>query len=205
MVSIAIMAGGQSKRMGRDKAFLNVGGRRVIERVLARVKPLTDDLLLSTNFPQKYQEFGLRMVPDIYPDKAALGGIYSAIHAARHSHLLVVACDMPFLNVALLEYLIELAHTADVIVPLVDPPQPETLHAVYSKSCLPAIQSRLLANRLRIIGFFEDVTVRYVEREEIAQFDPHFYSFINMNTPEEWRQVQQLAAKLESYREPGEI
>ncbi len=130
MVSVAVLAGGQSRRMGQDKAFLEVGGRPVIERVLAQVKPLSDDLFISANAPQKYARFGLPIVPDIYSDKAALGGLYSVIHAARHNHVLVVACDMPFLNVALLQHLIDLAPTADVVVPLIDPPQPETLHAV---------------------------------------------------------------------------
>lgn len=198
MVSVAVLAGGQSKRMGQDKAFLEVGGQPVIERVLAQVEPLTDDLFISANAPQRYAHLGLPIVPDIYPDKAALGGLYSVIQTARHPHVLVVACDMPFLNVALLRYLIELAPTADIVVPLISPPQPETLHAIYSKNCLPAIKARLLADKLRIIGFFEDVSVRYIERNEVARFDPHFHSFINMNTPEEWKKVQAIAKAQEN-------
>jgi molybdopterin-guanine dinucleotide biosynthesis protein A len=197
LVSIAVLAGGQSKRMGQDKAFLEVGGEPVIERVLAVVRPLSDDCFISTNSPTKYEQFSLRLVSDIYPDKAALGGIYSVIQAARHPAVLVVACDMPFLQADLLNYLMELAPLADVVVPLINPPQPETLHAVYSKRCLPAIESRLLANRLRITGFFEEVSVRYVERSEIATFDPDFHSFVNMNTPTEWQAVQVLASKLD--------
>jgi molybdopterin-guanine dinucleotide biosynthesis protein A len=186
--------------MGQDKAFLEVGGRRVIDRVLARLKPLTDDLFIGTNSPEKYREFGLRLVSDVYPDKAALGGIYSAIMAARYTRVLIVACDMPFLNIGLLQHLIELAPTADVVAPLIEPPQPETLHAVYSKSCLPAIEPRLLADKLRVIGFFEEVSVRYVEREEVARFDPDFYSFLNMNTPDEWHRIQSLATRLDADR-----
>ncbi len=196
MVSIAVLAGGQSTRMGQDKAFLKVGGESVIERVLAVVRPLSDDCFISTNSPAKYEQFGLRLVSDIYPNKAALGGIYTVIQAARHLGVLVVACDMPFLQVDLLNYLMELAPLADVVVPVVNPPQPETLHAIYSKRCLPAIESRLFANRLRITGFFEAVSVRYVERQEIATFDPDFHSFVNMNTPSEWQAVQALADKL---------
>lgn len=184
--------------MGQNKAFLEVGGRRVIERVLEVVSPLTDDLFISTNSAEQYTEFGLRLVADIYPDKAALGGIYSVIHAARYDAVLVVACDMPFLNAGLLKYLIELAPLADVIAPVPEPPQPETLHAVYSKRCLPAIETRLLANKLRVIGFFDDVSVRYVDRVEIAKFDPQFYSFVNMNTPSEWQTVRELAARLDA-------
>ena len=122
LVSVAVLAGGQSKRMGQNKAFLEVGGQRVIARVLDTVRTLTDDLFISTNTPEQYEQFGLRMVGDIYPDKATLGGIYSAIEAAHHHHVLVVACDMPFLKRDLLRYLLELAPTAEVVAPLITPP-----------------------------------------------------------------------------------
>lgn len=193
MISVAILAGGQSRRMGQDKAFLKVGQQMTIERVIARVRHLTDDLIISTNSPDQYRQFGWRMVGDVYPGKAALGGIYSAIRAARHQHVLVVACDLPFLNARLLQYMAGMAHTADVIAPLINPPQPETTHTIYSKSCLPAIESRLQANRLRIIGFFGEVNVRYLDRAEIVRFDPELHSFINMNTPEDWERVKKLA------------
>lgn len=195
MVSIAILAGGQSKRMGRDKAFLEVGGSPLIERVLVRVKPLTDDLFISANSPEKYKRFGLRTVTDVYPNKAALGGIYSAIKAARHDNVLILACDIPFLNIDLLQHLINLAPIANVVAPLIEPAQPETLLTVYSKSCLPVIKPQLLANRLRIVDFFDEVSVRYVERDEVAKFDPEFHSFININTPADWRRAQMLAEK----------
>lgn len=196
VISVAVLAGGQSKRMGQDKAFLEVGGSQVIERVLTRLKPLTDDLFISTNAPKKYKRFGLRLVGDIYPNKATLGGIYSAIQAARYTRVLVVACDMPFLKVALLRYLISLADSADVIAPLITPPQPETTHTIYSKACLPAIEACLLENKLKIIGFFQQVSVRYVERTEVARYDPDFYSFVNMNTPEDWQRVKAISKQI---------
>jgi molybdopterin-guanine dinucleotide biosynthesis protein A len=182
--------------MGQDKAWLEVGNQLAIERVLAKVQGLSDDIYISTNSPEQYKKFGMRLVEDIYPNKAALGGIYSAIHAARYQHTLIVACDMPFLKIELLRYLVSLAPTADVIAPLIEPPQPETMHTIYSKKCLPAIESRLLRNKLRIIGFFSDVSVRYVDRDEIAKFDPNLYSFINMNTPQDWEEVRAMVKKL---------
>ncbi len=192
-VSVAVLAGGRSKRMGRDKAFLPVGERRVIDRVLSRVEALSDDLFINTNRPEQYRQFGLPLVADIYPHKAALGGIYTAIRAARYPAVLVVGCDMPFLNPGLLAYLMRLAPTADIVTPLVEAGQPETLHAVYGKNCLPAIEAQLQADNLRILGFFAEVTVRYVDRAEVARFDPDFHSFINLNTPQDWRQAQKLA------------
>ena len=153
---------------------------------------MTDDLFINANTPAEYDQFRLRVEPDVYPGRAALGGIYTAVRAAKYHHVLVVACDMPFLNFRLLRYLADLAPTADVVVPLVTPPQPETLHAIYSKTCLPAIESRLRASQLRIIGFFDEVSVRYIERQDVARFDPTFRSFINLNTPDDLEEARRL-------------
>jgi molybdopterin-guanine dinucleotide biosynthesis protein A len=190
MISVAILAGGQSKRMGRDKAFLTVGDQLLIERVINRIQRLTDDLFVSTNSPEKYARFGLRCVVDVFPGKAALGGIYSALRAAQHPYVLVVACDMPLLNTALLQYLIDLASTADAVVPIINPPHPETLHAVYSKKTIPAIKTRLQDNDLRLLDLYDDISVRYVDRSEIIPFDPEFLSFVNVNTPDDWKRFR---------------
>jgi molybdopterin-guanine dinucleotide biosynthesis protein A len=128
-------------------------------------------------------------VLDIYPGKAALGGIYSALRAAQYPNVLVVACDMPLLNTALLQYLIDLASTADAVVPVVSPAHPETLHAVYSKKSIPAIETRLQNNDLRVLDLFDDIFVRYVDGNEIAPFDPEFLSFVNVNTPDDWEKA----------------
>jgi molybdopterin-guanine dinucleotide biosynthesis protein A len=191
-VSVAILAGGQSRRMGRDKAVLPVGGRPVIERVIECVMPLSDDVTIITNTPEKYHHLGYRMESDVYPGKGSLGGIYTAIHMARYSYCLVVACDMPFLNPNLLQHLMTLTSGFDVVIPCIKD-FPETMHAIYGKGCLEPIERRLLADQLKIVAFFEDVRVRYVERDEVARFDPNFYSFLNMNTPGDWEQVQRLA------------
>lgn len=192
VVSIGILAGGKSKRMGQDKAFLQVGGKLVIERIIETVQSLTDDLFINTNTPHQYERFGLRLVEDVIPDKATLGGIYSTIQAANHEHVLIVACDMPLLNQALLRHMISLAATADIVIPLIHPPQPETTHAVYSRNCLPAIKSRLEADKLRVIGFFGEVSIHYLSKEAILPFDPQLHTFINMNTTEEWEQVKRI-------------
>jgi len=190
-ISVAILAGGQSRRMGQDKALLPLGGRLVIEWVFERVMPLSSDLIIIANTPAKYRHLGYRVVGDVYPGKGALGGIYTAVHAARHPHCLIVACDMPFLNTDLLRYLVSLAPGFDVVVPRIEG-FPETTHAVYGKGCLEPIRQRLLADELRIIGFFDEVRVRYVERDDVARFDSSFGSFLNMNTPDDWERVRQM-------------
>jgi molybdopterin-guanine dinucleotide biosynthesis protein A len=191
-ISVAVLAGGQSSRMGQDKAWLPVGGRPVVERVVERVAPLSDDVLLIANVHAPYGRLPARLVGDVYPGKGSLGGIYTALQAARYDHCLVVACDMPFLDAGLLRYLIGLAPSYDVVVPRVEG-FPETLHAIYGKRCLEPIQRRLLAGQLKIVGFFDEVRVRYVERDDVACFDPQFRSFMNMNTPADWERLQQLA------------
>ena len=193
-ISVAVLAGGQSRRMGRDKAFLPVGGRPVVERVVERLALLSDDMLLIANTHAPYRHLSARLVGDAYPGQGSLGGIYTALHAACHDHCLVVACDMPFLNADLLRYLIGLSPGYDVVIPRVEE-FPETLHAVYGKRCLEPIQRRLLDGQLKIVGFFDEVRVRYVERDDVARFDPAFRSFMNMNTPADWERVQQLAAQ----------
>jgi molybdopterin-guanine dinucleotide biosynthesis protein A len=130
----------------------------------------------------------------VYPGKGSLGGIYTAVHAALYSHCLVVACDMPFLNADLLWYLAQVASGFDVVVPRIGE-FPETLHAVYGKECLEPIRQCLLADRLKIISFFDDVRVRYVERDEVARFDPTFRSFLNINTPDDWERVRRTVGE----------
>jgi molybdopterin-guanine dinucleotide biosynthesis protein A len=178
--------------MGQAKAWLPVGGRPVVERVVERVAPLSDDVLLIGHVDGPHQHLAARPVDDVYPGQGPLGGIYTALQAARYDTCLVVACDMPFLDAGLLRYLIGLAPGYDVVVPRVAG-FPETLHAVYGKRCLDPIQRRLLAGQLKIVGFFDEVRVRTVERDDVARFDPQFRSFMNMNTPADWERLQQLA------------
>ncbi|WP_420643108.1 molybdenum cofactor guanylyltransferase [Candidatus Leptofilum sp.] len=183
-LTVAIMAGGKSSRMGTDKSFVLFEGRPMIEVVIETVAGLGDETLLIINKPNDYRHLNLPMVSDIYPDRGPLGGIYTAVHAATYPHTLVVACDMPWINRSLLEYMITLRETADVIVPRWEK-FPEPLHAIYSKACLPAIEDKLKEKRLKITGFFGQVNVRFVERGEIEQFDANGRSFANINSPED--------------------
>ncbi len=183
-LTVALQAGGKSSRMGRDKSFVPFQGRPMIEWVMERVAGLGRETILVTNKPDEYAQLGLPMVGDILPDKGPLGGIYTAIERASLPHVLIVACDMPWLNRPLLNHMISLRNEADVIVPRWDR-FPEPLHAVYSKHCLGPIKKRLAADQLKITGFFGQVDVRFVDRDEIARFDPVGRSFANINTPDD--------------------
>lgn len=194
--SLAIMAGGKSSRMGRDKSFVQVGGQTIIERVLQRTANLGQaETILITNQPGDYAHLGLPMVSDVIEDKGSLGGIYTAITHSQQEYTLVIACDMPFVSAPLLKYMLSFInenHQYDVIVPRVDG-YPQGLHAIYRKTCLEPIRERVEANQLKVIGFYEDMAMRYLDETEYQTYDADKAAFININTPEELQKAQQLA------------
>jgi molybdopterin-guanine dinucleotide biosynthesis protein A len=183
-ITVVIMAGGKSSRMGVDKSFVPLLGKPMIEHVLARVKGLGDELILITNKPDDYAYLQLPTFGDIYPECGPLGGLHTALYHAHQPHILVVACDMPWLKRPLLAHMIALRQTAHIIVPRWGK-FPEPLHAVYSKACLAPIEENLQAGRFKIVAFYGRVQVRYLERETIARFDPEGKSFSNVNTLED--------------------
>jgi len=190
-LTVAIVAGGKSSRMGTDKSFASLLGKPMIEHVIERVADLgQSETLIITNRPDDYAYLGLPMYADVIPDSGSLGGIYTAIHSSRCEYTLVVACDMPFVSPKLLRYMISLCDgVCDVIVPRVDG-YPEGLHALYRKTCLLPIRRRLEAQQLKVIGFYGEVNVRYLDEPEYAALDPNGMSFQNINTPDELRTAE---------------
>lgn len=192
-ITIAIMAGGKSSRMGTDKAFVRVLGRPLIEDLVENLSGLGQEMILITNQPDGYRYLGLPLFSDVLPDKGALGGIYTALHHSTQPHILCVACDMPFVVRPLLEHLMALAPEGDVIMPRLNG-EAEPFRAVYAReACLGPIRTSLDSNRMRIISFFPQVRVRWVEQMEIERFDPKHLSFFNVNTPEDLIEARRLA------------
>ncbi len=191
--TLAIIAGGQSRRMGRDKAFVELGGSALIERVIRRSADLGQaETILITNKPAVFAYLGLPMYRDIQPGKGSLGGIYTALVKATSPAVLVLACDMPFVNNDLLRFMLtQLDAATDIVVPRVDG-YPQALHAIYQKTCIAPIRAQLEANRLKIIRFYDQMRVRYLDEADYAEFDPTGASFANLNTPAELEQARQL-------------
>jgi molybdopterin-guanine dinucleotide biosynthesis protein A len=184
-VTGVVQAGGKSTRMGgAPKALVELGGRRLIERVVEVVRDVVDDLMLVTNTPDLYRFLGVPMVPDLFADHGSLGGLYSGLAAVPGDAAFTVACDMPFLHPAVARLVVERAGEADVVVPRAGD-QLQTLHALYGKACLPAMQARLRAGRLKITGFFDGVRVLEVPEAEVARLADPARVFMNLNTPEE--------------------
>jgi len=194
MLSVVINAGGESRRMGENKALKPFGGQALIARMVARVRPVADEIIVTTNQPEDFAFLNLPLAGDLIPGKGALSGLHAAVAAARHEWVAVLACDMPFVSAKLLAFLRDLIvrEQADVVIPaLADGLEP--LHAIYRRAtCLPAIEAALAAEQRRLISWFPSVRVREVSAAEIATLDPHFYSFINVNTPEEFQQAELL-------------
>lgn len=178
------MAGGKSRRMGRDKAWLDLGdGRPIVRRVADVLSSVADEVIVVAN-DDRYLALGLPVVADRYPGIGPLGGIATALSAASNEAVIVVACDMPFLSEDVLRLLIERSADADVVLPRVGG-EDEPLHALYTKRCLPAIERAISEGRLRANAFLGDVRVRAISEDDLRVVDPGLRSFINVNTPEE--------------------
>lgn len=196
MLTVCIQAGGASSRMGEDKALKPFLGRPLIQRVVDRLSPVADEVIVTTNRPADYAFLNLRLFPDLKPDRGALGGLYTAVASANQPIVAVVACDMPFANPRLIEGMSRLLvkEEADVVIAKTDEGY-EPLHAVYRReTCLPAIESAIAADLWKVIAWFPQVRVVELSAEEVKAFDPQGLAFWNVNTPEEFAEAQRIAS-----------
>jgi molybdopterin-guanine dinucleotide biosynthesis protein A len=195
-ITSVILAGGKSRRLGRRKALESVGGRSIIERAVEQLKPLTGQILVVTSREQFGFPFACQaeILADLYPGKGPLGGIFTGLLASQSSQCLVVACDMPFLNTELLQYMIELSYDFDMVIPRLGEGMLEPLHAIYSKNCLGNIRSQLESDELKAYSVLNAMRVRYVERSECEKFDPQLLSFFNVNCQPDLDQAVMLAS-----------
>jgi molybdenum cofactor guanylyltransferase len=209
-VTGVVLAGGKSRRLGRDKATLrwppdDPGARTLLDLTVSRLAQVCDDVLVVGDRAAEEVPAGARIVADRYPDAGSLGGICTGLEAARHERTLVVATDMPFLDVALLRWLASQQGEWDALVPVWDdrtiagPPEP--LHAVYRKSCLPVLRGRIEAGQLRIHELLRAVRTREVRRHEYAPLDPEGRSFFNLNAPEDLEQALRMAGERKTAHE----
>ena len=189
-----ILAGGKSRRMGRDKSHMTLGGETLVARAVRTLRALSDDVVVVTNTPESFSGLAARLTGDVIAGGGALSGIHAGLAAARHEFALVVACDMPFLNLALLQHMTSLAPGYDAVVPHWQG-ELEPLHAIYSRQCVTVVEPILRQGGGRIVEFYAAVRVRYLEPEEITRFDPEGLSFFNINSPEDWGRAQELAAR----------
>ena len=198
-----ILAGGRSRRLGRAKALEPFQGEPMIRRVISRLSQVTGDLVFVVN--DQEQASALPITPDnvslpyktavdLYPDGGSLGGIFTGLSAADSQWAFVVACDMPFLNVDLMNQMLSLRDNNDAVVPRTDG-YPEPTHALYNKTCLPRMEKRLQNNDLKIARFFDEVTMCFIEEAEVRDIDKDLVSFFNVNTQDDLDRALALAAE----------
>jgi molybdopterin-guanine dinucleotide biosynthesis protein A len=195
MLTICIQAGGQSSRMGEDKALKTFLGRPLIQRVIDRLSPIADEIIVTTNHPEEYTFLDRPLFSDLKPSRGALGGLYTAIASASHPFVAVVACDMPFASATFFEaatkHMVE--EEVDVVIAKTEEGY-EPLHAVYRRAtCLPAIEAAIDTDQWKVIAWFPQVKVRVLTPEEIKRYDPPGLAFWNVNTPEEFSKAEGLA------------
>jgi molybdenum cofactor guanylyltransferase len=183
-IQAAVLTGGMSRRMGRDKATMSFGNMTALGLVLQAVQAVTDDVLIVGDRPA-YHRFDVPVYADLVPGQGPLGGILTALAYSRHTHTLLVACDMPLVSSGLLQAMAAVERTYDVLVPVHSDGRFEPLCAVYSDECLHAAENLIAAGALRVDGLFEQVTVHQLDETWLRRFDQSLESFTNMNTPED--------------------
>ncbi|UFS68531.1 formate dehydrogenase accessory sulfurtransferase FdhD [Geomonas sp. RF6] len=189
LVTGVILAGGKSSRMESNKALLPIKGERFIERLYRQLSEVCAEVLVVTNTPEVYHFLPCRKVPDHFPGAGSLAGIHAGLRHSATPFIFAVACDMPYLNTELVRHLAVAAPGHEVVLPR-SAHGYEPLHAIYARSCAERMEEALAAGERKIIKAFDWSRVQVVGEEEIREIDPHFQSFRNVNTPEEYHSLR---------------
>lgn len=192
-----ILAGGKSRRLGRDKAFETVGGRLIIDRVLEAASVSAVKLYIVSNDPSKFAAYSERaeLLRDEIPALGPLGGLYTALLATPDRYNFMVPCDAPFIRPELIQYLLSELTDCDAVVPE-SGSRAHTTIAAYSITCLPAIEKQLALGHLKVDSFFPDVRVKHPSADDTNRYDPDGLSFFNVNTKEDLAEAERLAGQL---------
>jgi molybdopterin-guanine dinucleotide biosynthesis protein A len=192
-VTAIVLAGGKGKRLGQAKATLKLGERTIIEDVVDEMAGLTSEVIVVTSPSQNDLPHNLQtqVYTDIYPGKSALGGVYTGLVKSSNQYNLVVACDMPFLNLNLLQHMISLASDVDIVTIKMGQ-NVEPLHAVYSKSCIEHIENMFEKDDLQVSHLLDAVKVRCIDENELDEYDPHHLSFFNINNKTDLARAKKL-------------
>jgi molybdopterin-guanine dinucleotide biosynthesis protein A len=190
-VTCIILAGGASRRMGRDKAFIQIEGIRLLDYVYKKCRKLFSEIIIVTNQPQQFVDYQTPVVPDEIPGIGSIGGLYTGLRRASNYYSFCVACDMPFLKPELIARIIEKRSNSDIVIPKTRAGL-EPLHALYSKRCIEPLKKYIEKGDLKISNILVEVKVQYCSEEEIKKVDPSLLSFMNVNTKKELFKIQQM-------------
>jgi molybdenum cofactor guanylyltransferase len=188
-----ILSGGLATRYdGAEKALLQVGGVRILDRIYDIYREMFEEIILVTNSPKKFLEWDLLIVSDIFPIRSSLTGIHAGLFYMTNPFAFVSACDTPFLKKEMVETVI------GKIEPQIDIVMPETsagfepLCAAYSKRCLNSAQHHLEQEKLKIIKTFRKSRIKTISEKVLCEIDPDLRSFFNINTPDDLKRAQEM-------------
>jgi molybdopterin-guanine dinucleotide biosynthesis protein A len=193
-ISCIILAGGKNARMGREKAYLRIGERTIIEEQSDALSRIFDEIIIVANSQNYFENIDVKVVTDIIPDSGPLGGLYSGLAVSSNIHSFLLACDMPFINLQLIDYMINQIGENDIVVP-VSSKGIETLFAVYSLNCLETIRRQVESKNLKLLDILTFFKVRYISQEEVEKFDPKEFSFFNVNSPKDYEEALKIWLK----------
>jgi molybdopterin-guanine dinucleotide biosynthesis protein A len=193
--SISLSAGGKSSRMGRDKGLLSFMGKPLYVYILDQLRGASDDIFLIANDEQGYWQSETPVFADKIADIGALGGIYSALSYAQNDVCLVLACDMPFISLPIIDQLRAAVSNFDVAIPQLGSGLLEPFRAIYRKTCLPIIAKAIKDGERKATAFLPKVKTTFLPAEILTQLDPNLESFLNINTPAELAEVEAIARK----------
>ncbi|MBU0548016.1 MAG: molybdenum cofactor guanylyltransferase [Candidatus Omnitrophica bacterium] len=179
-----ILAGGKASRMhGRDKAFLKINRRHLIEIQLGLLRRYFKEIIIVTNKPDKFKHIkGVKVITDIMPYLGPLGGIYSGLLCSKGRYNFIAACDIPFLSISLIKYMkSKIDKNTDAVVPFINK-RYQYLHAIYSKRCIPVLKARLKENKLRVSGLFRYISTVFLTRRQIERLFLSPWLCYNINT-----------------------
>ncbi|HEY2434040.1 MAG TPA: molybdenum cofactor guanylyltransferase [Vicinamibacterales bacterium] len=192
-ISAAILAGGRATRFGgADKASLVVGGRRIIDRQLELLAAFSDDVMVVVNDRTRYPDLDVPVVMDRVAGAGPLGGVYTALAEARHSRVIVLACDLPFVSPALLDRLVVASepgrHEQDAVVPRTTRGL-EPLAAVYRRHCAEVARRCIESGELRMTAFLAELRVGELDAGAVAGENEETW-FENINTPHDYARAR---------------
>lgn len=193
-LSVIVLAGGRSRRLGQDKALLSWHGRTLIEHLVTQLKELSDDLLVITGPEMRYRDLlDVPILADEIKERGPMGGLYTGLKRARYDYSLAVACDMPLVSSALVGLLSQgIDERIQAIVPQVRGHRVPTL-AIYHKKCLSVIERLLSQGHASLQDLLNFVPTKILSENQLRKVDPSLHSFTNLNTPEDWQKLVERA------------
>lgn len=184
-MTLAILAGGKSSRMGKDKAFLKYKDKSFIENIINKGNKFQEILIISNN-KKDYEKFNIKIVEDIYKDKGPIGGIHTALVNSKFNKVLCVACDMPLISEETLIKLSKEKGENEVIIPKING-RLQPLCGIYTKSLIDKIEEDIKNNRTKLIDNIKEFDFKILDKDELNKKD-----FININTPKDYSELEEL-------------